>query len=142
MSSQLASTRLGQLLYRAGDRATATVEAGAATLGGGELLKVGGTNSELTIAGPGDIPVAILADGQTIEAGKTGVAAVYFLGSVVKVRAAGAIARGSWVKPAAGGKVEAASTTVTIPAGGTTVTNVTPPSSAASTPSGSFTSDT
>lgn len=123
MSDPSPGVRLGQILFKAGERATAIVKAGATGMSGGELLRVGDSDGELTLAGSGDIAVAVLADGQSIDANATSYAAVYFLGSVVKLRAGGAVARGSWVKPSAGGKVTQASSSVTIPSGGTAVTS-------------------
>ncbi len=109
--------RLGQLIYRSGERATAIVRAGINALTGGELLKVGDSDGELTVAGSGDTVVAVLGDGQAIQPNTVTYAAVYFLGNVVKLRAAGQIPRGSWVKAGANGRVVSATTAVSIPQG-------------------------
>ena len=123
MSDPSPGIRLGQILFKAGERATATVKADTTSMSGGELLRVGDADGELALAGSGDIAVAVLADGQSIAANTTGPAAVYYLGSVVKLRAGGAVTRGSWVKPTTSGKVIQASSSVTVPSGGTTVTS-------------------
>lgn len=114
--------RLGQLIYRSGERATAVVKAGAYALTGGELLRVGDRDGELTVAESGDIVVALLGDGQTIQPNTSAYAAVYYLGNVFKLRAAGQVQRGSWVKIGSGGVVQAR-TTVSIPSGAVQVSS-------------------
>jgi len=115
--------RLGQLIYRSGERATAIVRSGTKALTGGELLKVGENDGELTIAGAGDVVVAVLGDGQTIQPNTAAYAAVYYLGNVFKLRAAGEIQRGSWVKAGMDGSVAQAEVTVSIPQGSVQVTS-------------------
>jgi len=115
--------RLGQLIYRSGERATAIVKAGAIALTGGELLRVGDNDGELTVADSGDIVVAVLGDGQTIQPNTSAYAAVYYLGNVFKLRAAGQVQRGSWVKAGIGGSVVQAETTVSIPSGAVQVSS-------------------
>ncbi len=122
MVDKFPGARDGQLIYPAGVRATAEVKA-TIDLKGGELLKVSDADGRLEPAGADDVAVAVLAEGQSLAAGKIANMAVYFLGNVVKVTAGGAIPRGSWVKAGANGKVVAAATNVAIPAGTTTVTS-------------------
>lgn len=114
--------RLGQLIYRSGERATAIVRAGANALTGGELLRVGENDGELTVADSGDIVVAVLGDGQTIQPNTSAYAAVYYLGNVFKLRAAGQVQRGSWVKAGINGVVRAEKT-VSIPSGAVQVSS-------------------